>query len=106
MSRALDVALKRLGLERRIVVEVPGYPDAMRIVRSSDLVAAVPRSCLGNDLVGDQVKELGLHSFDLPVAIAEFSVAAMWHPSRDPDPTHRWLRKTVISVCRQSYSQN
>jgi len=105
VSRALDAALGRLGLERRIVVEVPGYPDAMRIVRSSDLVTAIPRSCLGNSLVGDQARELGLHSFALPVAVAGFSIAAMWHPSRDPDPAHRWLRKTVVSTCRQAYAR-
>jgi DNA-binding transcriptional LysR family regulator len=103
VRQPVDDALERLGLSRRIMVVVPGYPDAMRIARQSDLVALVPRSCLGNSLASDQAATPGLESFDLPLPMPEFKISAMWHPRMDADPAHRWLRDTVMSVCRTAY---
>ena len=42
----VDDALQALGLRREVVVVAPGFPDALRIARDTDLVALVPRSCL------------------------------------------------------------
>lgn len=102
-SEVVDGALEKLGLKRTITVVVPGYPDAMRIARYSDLVALVPRSCLGNSLMSDHAATSGLEGFDLPVPTPEFMISAMWHPRVDADPAHRWLRETVMSVCQQAY---
>lgn len=94
----VDDALEELGLQRTVSVVVPGFPDAMRIARHSDLVALVPRSCLGK--ANDQAATTGLQSFELPVRTPEIVISAMWHPRVDADPAHRWLRDTVVSVCR------
>jgi DNA-binding transcriptional LysR family regulator len=99
----LDAALARLGLGRTIMVVVPGYPDAMRIARQSDLIGLVPRSCLGNDTAADRAATAGLESFELPIPLPEFKISAMWHPRMDADPAHRWLRDRVMSVCRVAY---
>jgi DNA-binding transcriptional LysR family regulator len=99
----VDGALETLGLRRTVMVVVPGYPDAMRIARQSDLVALVPRSCLGNTMMSDPAATAGLESFDLPLAMPEFTISAMWHPRMDADPAHRWLRDTVMAVCRAAY---
>jgi DNA-binding transcriptional LysR family regulator len=99
----IDGALEQLGLRRAVMVVVPGYPDAMRIARQSDLVALVPRSCLGNVMVNDQAPAVGLESFELPLPVPEFKISAMWHPRLDADPAQRWLRDTVMSVCRAAY---
>jgi DNA-binding transcriptional LysR family regulator len=72
----------------------------MRIARHSDLVALVPRSCLGN--ANDHAT--GLQCFQLPVRTPEIVISAMWHPRVDADPAHRWLRETVVSVCRAAPS--
>ena len=96
----VDDALEELGLQRTTSVVVPGFPDAMRIARHSDLVALVPRSCLRNSLENDQTATAGLQSFELPVRTPEIVISAMWHPRVDADPAHRWLRDTVVSVCR------
>jgi DNA-binding transcriptional LysR family regulator len=96
----VDDALRQLGLQRMVSVVVPGFPDAMRIARHSDLVALVPRSCLGNGLMNDQAATAGLQSFELPVRTPEIVISAMWHPRVDADQAHRWLRDVVVSVCR------
>ncbi len=98
----VDDALAELGLQRKTSVVVPGFPDAMRIARHSDLVALVPRSCLGNNLEKGQTATAGLQSFDLPVRTPEIVVSAMWHPRMDADAAHRWFRDTVVSVCRSA----
>lgn len=91
----IDIALEKLGLQRTIRVVVPGYPDAMRIVRQSDLVALAPRSCFVNSLTTDHAATAGLATFEPPVSTPEFKVSAIWHPRMDADPAHRWLHVRV-----------
>ncbi len=91
----VDDALEELGLGRIVVAVVPGFLDALRIARQSDLVALVPRSCLASlDALSNSVR-----SFNLPVLTPEIAVSAMWHPRMDADPAHRWLRNVVVEVC-------
>jgi len=99
----VDDALEELGLRRTVSVVVPGFPDAMQIARQSNLVALVPRSCLANSVPNDQAATAGLQSFELPVRTPKIVISAMWHPRMDADPAHRWLRETVVSVCRTAY---
>ncbi len=92
-SGPVDSALAALGLRREVVAVVPGFPDALRIASRSDLVALVPRSCLA----GNAADAAG---FSLPVHTPEIAIVALWHPRMDADPAHRWLRGTVVTVCR------
>lgn len=95
----VDDALEALGFTREIVAVVPGFPDAMRIARNTDLVALVPGSGFANS-TGTDLNEIGLVSFDLPVHTPPIVISAMWHPRMDADPAHRWLRDTVVAVCQ------
>lgn len=97
----VDDALEALGLTREIRVVVPGFPDALRIARHSDLVALVPRTCLGDTSTGQHAATSGLHAFDLPVRTPEFRISALWHPRVDADPAQRWFRHAVFSACRE-----
>lgn len=94
----VDEALEALDLKREIVAIVPGFPDAMRIARQSDLIALVPRSCLGSSLTSAK----GLVGFELPVPTPEITISAMWHPRMDADPGHRWLRDKVMLVLNKT----
>lgn len=85
-----DDALAKLGLSRRVVAVVPGFPDAMEIARQSDLVAQIPRSALRADLVG----------LELPFSVPDIVVSAMWHPRFDVDPEQRWFRDIVFETVR------
>ena len=51
----IDAALEELQLSRTVQVIVPGFPDAMRVAASSDLIALVPHASLGNTLMRDRV---------------------------------------------------
>ena len=88
----IDEALKPLGLERRIATIVGGFSTALALARASDLIATVPERHSGE-------LRAGMHSFAIPVPIAEFTVSMLWHPRLDADPAHRWLRGHVRKVC-------
>jgi DNA-binding transcriptional LysR family regulator len=92
----VDDALGELGLRRETVVVVPGFSDALRIARQSDLIALVPKSCFSSADSSAQ----GLSIFELPVLTPDIAISAMWHPRMDADPAHRWLRESVIATCR------
>jgi DNA-binding transcriptional LysR family regulator len=32
----------------------------------------------------------------------EIAISAMWHPRLDAEPAHRWLRETIIAVCKSA----
>lgn len=100
LTGPVDDALEELDLRREIIAVVPGFPDALRIARQSDLVALVPRSCLDSVPARGAPLTEGLTSFDLPVRTPEIAISAMWHPRMDADPAHRWLRGIVMAVCR------
>ncbi|GAB0119219.1 LysR family transcriptional regulator [Acidisoma sp. 7E03] len=99
----IDPILEARGLKRRVTLVLPNYPDAMRVIARSDLIGLVPRSCLGHALVPDHATALGLASFAPPVALPAFAIAALWHPRLEADPAHRWLRETVVRLCREAY---
>jgi DNA-binding transcriptional LysR family regulator len=88
----VDEALKRLGLERKIVTIVGAFSTALALARASDLVATVPERHSGN-------LRAGMHSFPLPVPSPKITVSLLWHPRLDADPAHRWLRAHVRQVC-------
>ncbi|MBS0987021.1 LysR family transcriptional regulator [Acetobacter thailandicus] len=99
----VDDALEQLGYQRTVSAVVPGFPEALEIVRQSDLVTHVPRSCLA--AFSDSSAGIpGLRLFQLPVQTPEIAISAMWHPRFDADPAHQWLRDTVQAVCRQVFS--
>jgi DNA-binding transcriptional LysR family regulator len=84
----VDAALAVLGLKRHIASIVGGFSAALALARASDLVATVHERHTGNMFAG-------MHSFALPLPIAQFSVALLWHPRLEGDPAHRWLRGCV-----------
>jgi DNA-binding transcriptional LysR family regulator len=87
----IDDALMALGLERRVTVLVSGFPAALALARTSDLVASVPERQTegGRD---------GMHSFALPVKTPDVVITQLWHPRLDGDLAHRWLRGCIREV--------
>ncbi len=94
----IDDALERLGQRREIVaVLAGGFATALALARSSDLIASVPEHHSG-------VLRAGMHSFELPISMPEFTVSLLWHPRLDADAAHRWLRGCVREVCAEQLS--
>lgn len=96
----VDDALAALGLARRVVVVVPGFPAALAVVQASDLVTHVPHSFFKGTQDREPTRS-GLQSFPLPVVTRPIAVSQIWHPRLDADAGHRWLRKLVLTTCRK-----
>lgn len=92
----VDDALAKCGMRRDIAAVVGSYRGALGIARRSELIALVPRSCFA----GTDPGTAGLVGFDLPVRTPGIVISAMWHPRMDRDPAHRWLRDTLVAMCR------
>ncbi|SCK22515.1 DNA-binding transcriptional regulator, LysR family [Variovorax sp. HW608] len=83
----LEAALQRHRVERRILLEMPGFLGLAAIVSSTDLIATVPRH-IGETLA----RSRELKVFDCPVPIPPFTVKQHWHARYHQDPANRWLR--------------
>ncbi|HUE93634.1 LysR family transcriptional regulator [Pseudomonas sp.] len=90
----VDEALQSLGLARQVVTIVAGFSTALALARATELIVSVPERHTTS-------LRAGMHSFPLPVALAPFTVAMLWHPRMDADPAHRWLRGCLREVCAQ-----
>jgi len=97
----VDSALAQQGLKRQISMVVPGFANAINIVRQSDLIGLVTLSSLGCVFVDRE--HSGLTCFELPVVTPAIKISAIWHPRQHDSPEHRWLRETVFSVFQQKH---
>lgn len=99
-SGPVDDALAQLGLRRTIALVVPAYSHAIQIVRHTDLVGLVPRSCVSSASPDVPARRAGVQPFELPVRTPRINVSAIWHPRLHADPAHRWLRDTIFDLCK------
>ncbi len=83
----LDGALKRLGIERRVLLELPGFLGLSAILSTNDLVATLPRH-IGETLA----RAAGLRVLPCPLAIPSFTVKQYWHARYHHDAGNQWLR--------------
>ena len=90
---AVDEALERLGRRRTVAVSVPGFLPALGVVKRSDLVCVLPRR-----LISDADRDIELH--DLPLDVRGFDLRLIWHPRRQNDPAHKWLRDQIAGFVR------
>jgi DNA-binding transcriptional LysR family regulator len=87
---AVDAALARLGLERRILLRLPHFLAAPLIVAESDLVLTLPR------LLADRLARLvPLQIVSLPFEVAGYDLNLVWHEHVDAEPDHIWLRGLI-----------
>jgi DNA-binding transcriptional LysR family regulator len=80
-------ALKRARIERKVMLELPGFLGLGAIVASTDLIATLPRQ-IGEALAANA----GLAVHVSPIAIAPFTVQQHWHARAHDDGANRWLR--------------
>ncbi|MBS0430554.1 MAG: LysR family transcriptional regulator, partial [Proteobacteria bacterium] len=85
-----DVALRALGVERRVVLSVPHFIFARSVIAGSDLVGMLPSRVLAG--------VSGLRVLRPPVAVPGYEMAMLWHERVHRDPAHRWLREQVVAA--------
>lgn len=83
----LEDALRRQGVDRRVLLELPGFLGLGAIVSSTDLVATVPRT-IGETLAAAG----GIRVLPCPLKVPTFMVSQYWHARYHHEPGVRWLR--------------
>ena len=89
----IGLALRRLKLERRVLLREPSALAALVAAARSELVASVPRR-----LAQALAPRLGLQLRDLPFELPTQPLLMVWHPRHDADPAHRWLREQLADL--------
>ncbi len=93
---ALDDALARLGLNRRIALVIPSFLMVPPLVAGSDLIAMLPSRCLPPDALGQ------FAVFDPPIPVDGFPVHLAWHVRGDRDPAVRHVAGLIENLMGQA----
>ena len=86
-----ELALAAVGEQRKCSVSVPYFTVAMKLVESTPFLVTVP--CRLAQAYADRNK---VRLITPPAELGStYSYMMYWHPRRDGDPQHRWLRETM-----------
>ncbi len=91
----IDDWLVKRKLERRVGLIVPHFLSAPLIVAQTDYVLSLPLR------IGQQFTSFAsLKVLLLPFQLPAFNLIMIWHPLRDKEAGHQWLRERIIEVCQ------
>lgn len=93
----VEHSLTELGLADRIALKVQNFLVLPAIVRSTDLVALVPRSVAASLAEQDTV-----HFVPAPIPLPEFVVKQCWHARYHHDAGNQWLRQQMAHLFTRS----
>ena len=89
----VDLALGKLGKQRRIALRSPHYLMAARVLLETNLILTVPERF---------ARQHELHVAELPLAdVPPLASHLYWHESTDQDPANRWMREQLIEIAEQ-----
>jgi len=91
----IDEWLAEKGLERRIALIVPHFLSAPFIVAKTDMLLSLPER-IAERLVG----LAPLSVLPVPIDLPAYDLIMVWHPLRENDPAHCWLREQILAVCQ------
>lgn len=89
----LEQALARARVEREVVLQLPGFLGLGTIIRTTDLIATLPRH-IGETLAAAN----GLAIHPCPFPVDGFSVRQHWHARYHHEAGNRWLRGVVVQL--------
>lgn len=90
---AVDQALTKKGLKRKVVAGLGNFHTPAAVVANSDLIATIPRR-----LAESYAQLYDLRTFPVPLSLEGFTVKAVWHARTHQSPTHLWLRQKIQAI--------
>ncbi|PRH88016.1 LysR family transcriptional regulator [Labrys okinawensis] len=90
VENEIDRALVALGHRRRICLTLPHWGVAPRLISGTNIILTVARGILPPSIEAD-----GLRLFEPPFALPPVPFTQIWHPRRQGDPAHQWLRERI-----------
>nr|WP_321238184.1 LysR family transcriptional regulator [uncultured Tolumonas sp.] len=86
-----DLELAKIGRERRVILSISSFLVLTDILRTTDLIAVVPKRLVDNNH--------NLRLIKPPLAIPGFTKLAVWHERTHHDLAHQWVRSLLLQVC-------
>ena len=94
----VDLALGKMGLQRRIALRSQHYLMASQVLQQTDMVMTVPERF---------ARRHNLNYAALPVTdVPPLETHLYWHESTDQDPANRWMREQMIELCQAVVAQD
>ncbi len=90
----IDEWLAARGLERRIALIVPHFLPAPFIAARTDMLLSLPLR-----IAERFVRLAPLKILPVPIDLPVYDLVMVWHPLREKDPAHRWLRAQILATC-------
>ena len=89
----VDLALGKMGLQRRVVLRSQHYQMAPLVMESTDMVMTVHERF---------AQRHNLHAVALPIDdVPPIETHLFWHESTDQDPANRWMREQIIELSQK-----
>ena len=85
----VDLALSKLGLERRIAVRIQHYLIVPDLIRSTDLAVTTTRAFS---------EASNLKILPLPIKAPAAELYLYWHKNADQDKANQWLRHIALEL--------
>ncbi len=98
---AIDGALARLGLVRKITVWQPSFLAISAVVARTQLIATVPAR-----VAALMARSLPIETHPLPLTLPASEIALYWHPRCKDDAGHAWFRDLVAALLRKEAAAN
>ena len=96
-QQLLEAAVEKFGIERRVMLRLPGFLGLTGILSASDLIVTLPRH------IGETLAAIGgLRVHKCPFPIPSFSVKQHWHARYHHDAANRWLRSLCAGLFLRS----
>lgn len=95
----VDNHLDQIGVNRRVAVTVNEFGGVPRLLRQSNLIAAVPEILLRNE---EFTRDLWVTP--LPFELDPMNLCLFWHARHDRDPGVAWMRKLIEKLIKARYS--
>ncbi|MFZ5556340.1 MAG: LysR family transcriptional regulator [Pseudomonadota bacterium] len=92
----IDRALKKMGLTRRIALQVPHFLSMPLIVKGTDFVCTLPRR-----MAAVYAENFRLKILKTPVECPAIPIFLVWHQALEADPGHAWLRESLADLSRR-----
>lgn len=88
--------LRKVGLNRNIVLRLPSYLGVGLVIQETELIATIPESLSRLLLSRGHIKAL-----PLPHRLPNYAVKQHWHERMHNNPENQWLRKTCFQLFHQ-----
>lgn len=94
LATPLDGTLARRGLRRRIGLILPSFLMVPDVLRETDLIAALPHSCISPD-------DAQFRSFEPPIEVEGFPLHLAWHKRQAGNPAVQHVASLITSMMRR-----